>query len=82
MTWLADCARLLGLATFMHAAGITCSQRLGDLRSVDARQWVWFEEFSAARPASGPPGWPLSWQQPPPPILLSQTHDRQAAAPL
>jgi len=22
---------LLGLATFMHAAGITCSQRLGDL---------------------------------------------------
>ena len=31
MTWLADCGRLLGLATFMHAAGITCSQRLGDL---------------------------------------------------
>lgn len=30
-TWLADCARLLGLATFLHAAGITCSQRLGDL---------------------------------------------------
>jgi hypothetical protein len=30
-TWLADCADLLGLATFMHAAGITCSQRLGDL---------------------------------------------------
>jgi integrase len=30
-TWLADCARLLGLATFMQAAGITCSQRLGDL---------------------------------------------------
>ena len=30
-TWLADCARLLGLATFMTAAGITCSQRLGDL---------------------------------------------------
>jgi integrase len=30
-TWLADCAQLLGLATFMHAAGITCSQRLGDL---------------------------------------------------
>ena len=22
---------LIGLATFMHAAGITCSQRLGDL---------------------------------------------------
>ena len=31
MTWLADCGLLLGLATFMHAAGITCSQRLGDL---------------------------------------------------
>ncbi len=31
MTWLADCGRLPGLATFMHAAGITCSQRLGDL---------------------------------------------------
>ncbi len=30
-TWLADCAELLGLATFMHAAGITCSQRLGDI---------------------------------------------------
>ena len=30
-TWLADAAQLLGLATFMHAAGITCSQRLGDL---------------------------------------------------
>ncbi|MFI5069181.1 MAG: hypothetical protein ACHP9Z_35090, partial [Streptosporangiales bacterium] len=30
-TWLADCAAQIGLATFMHAAGITCSQRLGDL---------------------------------------------------
>jgi len=30
-TWLADCAQLLGLATFMTAAGISCSQRLGDL---------------------------------------------------
>ena len=30
-TWLADCAELLGLATFMHAAGISCSQRLGNL---------------------------------------------------
>ena len=30
-TWLAGCAEQLGLATFMHAAGITCSQRLGDL---------------------------------------------------
>jgi integrase len=30
-TWLAECADLLGLATFLHAAGITCSQRLGDI---------------------------------------------------
>jgi hypothetical protein len=30
-TWLADCAELPGLASFMHAAGISCSQRLGDL---------------------------------------------------
>jgi hypothetical protein len=30
-TWLADCAQVLGLATFMAAAGISCSQRLGDL---------------------------------------------------
>jgi len=30
-TWLADCADQPGLATFMHAAGISCSQRLGDL---------------------------------------------------
>jgi integrase len=30
-TWLAECAELIGLAAFMHAAGITCSQRLGDL---------------------------------------------------
>jgi hypothetical protein len=30
-TWLRDCAEMLGLATFMAAAGITCSQRLGDL---------------------------------------------------
>jgi integrase len=30
-TWLADCAEQIGLATFMHAAGISCSQRLGDL---------------------------------------------------
>jgi integrase len=30
-TWLADCAGQLGLATFLHAAGISCSQRLGDL---------------------------------------------------
>ena len=30
-TWLADCAELIGLATFLHAAGITCSQRPGDI---------------------------------------------------
>ena len=30
-TWLAQAADLLGLATFMRAAGISCSQRLGDL---------------------------------------------------
>jgi integrase len=30
-TWLAGCGELPGLATFMHAAGISCSQRLGDL---------------------------------------------------
>jgi hypothetical protein len=30
-TWLVECARAIGLPAFMHAAGITCSQRLGDL---------------------------------------------------
>jgi integrase len=30
-TWLTDCAQQIGLATFMHAAGISCSQRLGAL---------------------------------------------------
>jgi integrase len=30
-TWLAGCGELLGLAAFMAAAGISCSQRLGDL---------------------------------------------------
>jgi hypothetical protein len=30
-TWLAEVAELLGLATFMAAAGISCSQRPGDL---------------------------------------------------
>jgi len=30
-TWLAEVAEILGLATFLHAAGITCSQRLGDI---------------------------------------------------
>ena len=30
-TWLAETAALIGLATFMHAAGISCCQRLGDI---------------------------------------------------
>jgi integrase len=30
-TWLAEAAQMLGLATFLHAAGITCCQRLGDI---------------------------------------------------
>ena len=30
-TWLLECAERIGLGAFMHAAGITCSQRLGDL---------------------------------------------------
>ncbi len=30
-TWLAECGQLLGLATFLHAAGISCCQRLGDI---------------------------------------------------
>jgi integrase len=30
-TWLVACARAIGLAAFMQAAGIRCSQRLGDL---------------------------------------------------
>ncbi len=30
-TWLRECAQRLGLATFLHVAGISCSQRLGDL---------------------------------------------------
>lgn len=30
-TWLCQCARLIGLQAFMNAAGIRCSQRLGDL---------------------------------------------------
>jgi hypothetical protein len=30
-TWLRDVADLPGLATFLHAAGISCSQRLGEL---------------------------------------------------
>ena len=30
-SWLVACARQIGLGAFMQAAGITCSQRLGDL---------------------------------------------------
>lgn len=30
-TWLCECARRIGLAAFMDAAGLRCSQRLGDL---------------------------------------------------
>jgi integrase len=30
-TWLADCAQLIGLPVFLHAAGITCCRRLGDI---------------------------------------------------
>jgi hypothetical protein len=30
-TWLAETAQILGLATFMHAAGIACCQRLSDI---------------------------------------------------
>jgi integrase len=30
-TWLADTAALIGLPVFLRAAGITCSQRLGDI---------------------------------------------------
>jgi integrase len=30
-TWLCECARLIGLQAFMRAAGVRCSQRLGDL---------------------------------------------------
>jgi hypothetical protein len=30
-TWLAGVAQLIGLPVFLHAAGITCSQRLGDI---------------------------------------------------
>jgi integrase len=30
-TWLAECAQILGLATFLHAAGISCCQRLSDI---------------------------------------------------
>ncbi len=30
-TWLAETAALIGLPAFLHAAGITCCQRLGDI---------------------------------------------------
>ncbi len=36
-TWLADAAALIGLPAFMRAAGITCSQRLGDTTPASRR---------------------------------------------
>ena len=30
-TWLSTCAGIIGLKGFMDAAGIVCTQRLGDL---------------------------------------------------
>jgi hypothetical protein len=51
-TWLRDCAELPGLATFMHAAGITCSQRLGDLMDREtllAHESQWVTEKSPTR---------------------------------
>ena len=51
-TWLADCAQLLGLATFMHAAGITCSQRLGDLLATQLRLHAGDPEHREARCAA------------------------------
>lgn len=30
-TWLTEAARLIGLGAFMAAAGVRCSQRLGDI---------------------------------------------------
>jgi hypothetical protein len=43
-TWLRDVAEVIGLKAFMDAAGITCSQRLGDLvatlGAVDERRGV------------------------------------------
>jgi integrase len=30
-SWLVECARQIGLGAFMQAAGVSCSQRLGDL---------------------------------------------------
>jgi hypothetical protein len=33
-TWLVECPGRIGLGAFMHAAGISCSQRLGDLAAL------------------------------------------------
>jgi hypothetical protein len=30
-TWLVECAQAIGLGVLMQAAGVSCSQRLGDL---------------------------------------------------
>ncbi len=51
-TWLADCAGQLGLATFMHAAGISCSQRLGDLVAGLSRPARPTRSGSSERPGS------------------------------
>ena len=56
-TWLADCAELLGLATFMHAAGISCSQRLGDLvAGLEPAGEADAVRLLGARPAHDPAG--------------------------
>ncbi|HVA20204.1 MAG TPA: hypothetical protein VMU55_08515 [Solirubrobacteraceae bacterium] len=33
-TWLHECAELIGLGAFMAAAGVSCSQRLGDIAAI------------------------------------------------
>ena len=30
-TWLKSCAEAIGLKAFLDAAGVTCTQRLGDI---------------------------------------------------
>jgi hypothetical protein len=59
--WLAGCAELLGLATFMRAAGIGCSQRPGDLvtggwnPAARPTRCGCSVRHAAHDPASGPP---------------------------
>jgi integrase len=50
-TWLLSCARQIGLGAFMQAAGIRCSQRLGDLA---ARLHTASDAELIARLAGGP----------------------------